>query len=315
MNEDYIIERYNSELSEDWNKFVADSKNGTFLFDRRYMDYHSDRFDDMSLVVRNAKGHVIALLPGNRRKDTFHSHQGLTYGGLISDDSMTAETCLEVFDNIKSYLKENGINKIIYKSIPYIYHRHPAEEDAYAMFRINAQLISRAISSTIYLPSPIPLSVKRRQKLRKAEKADLVFSETEDVKPFISMVDENLRMRHGVGCVHTPEEMQMLRDRFPEKIRLFTAEKDGELMAGALVFITDTTVHTQYMCVNIEGRKYSALDYVISKVQEIFKDTHIYFDFGASTENDGKYLNESLIYQKEGFGGRGVCYDIYSIAL
>ena len=36
-----------------------------------------------------------------------------------------------------------------------------------------------------------------------------------------------------------------------------------------------------------------------------------YFDFGTSNEEGGKVLNTSLIYQKEGFGGRGVVYDTY----
>ena len=40
-----------------------------------------------------------------------------------------------------------------------------------------------------------------------------------------------------------------------------------------------------------------------------------YLDFGISTEQDGKWLNEGLIFQKEGFGGRAVCYDQYALRL
>ena len=29
-------------------------------------------------------------------------------------------------------------------------------------------------------------------------------------------------------------------------------------------------------------------------------------------EEEGKILNTTLIFQKEGFGGRGVCYDCYT---
>ena len=36
-----------------------------------------------------------------------------------------------------------------------------------------------------------------------------------------------------------------------------------------------------------------------------------FFDFGQSTEQMGAVLNENLIFQKEGFGARGVCYDTY----
>lgn len=40
-----------------------------------------------------------------------------------------------------------------------------------------------------------------------------------------------------------------------------------------------------------------------------------FFDFGKSTEDEGNYLNHNLIFQKEGFGGRGVCYDSYEYNL
>ena len=38
-----------------------------------------------------------------------------------------------------------------------------------------------------------------------------------------------------------------------------------------------------------------------------------YFDFGISTEHGGQMLNEGLLFQKEGFGGRAVVYDTYEM--
>ncbi|MFW5535735.1 MAG: GNAT family N-acetyltransferase, partial [Prevotella sp.] len=51
-----------------WNSFVEHSRQGTFLFNRGYMDYHSDRFSDCSLMFRR-KGRICAVLPANRRGD------------------------------------------------------------------------------------------------------------------------------------------------------------------------------------------------------------------------------------------------------
>ena len=62
----FKIRRYTASDKEAWNRFVADSKNGTFLFDRNYMDYHSDRFADFSLLVADAADRLIGLLPANR---------------------------------------------------------------------------------------------------------------------------------------------------------------------------------------------------------------------------------------------------------
>ena len=115
--EDYVIDHpeysnnrvtavaYDPADREIWNRFVRSSKNGTFLLDRGYMDYHSDRFTDCSLMFYK-KGALIALLPANILKDekTVQSHGGLTYGGLITGASFTAEDALEVFSCAIEYM-------------------------------------------------------------------------------------------------------------------------------------------------------------------------------------------------------------------
>ena len=40
-----------------------------------------------------------------------------------------------------------------------------------------------------------------------------------------------------------------------------------------------------------------------------------FFDFGKSTENDGRDINRGLIEQKEGFGARAIVHDQYYVDL
>ena len=40
------VARYDKSQETEWNSFVGRSKNGTFLFNRGFMDYHADRFTD-----------------------------------------------------------------------------------------------------------------------------------------------------------------------------------------------------------------------------------------------------------------------------
>jgi hypothetical protein len=46
----FTFKPYHAEDLETWNRFNQASRNGTFLFDRGYMDYHADRFTDASLM-------------------------------------------------------------------------------------------------------------------------------------------------------------------------------------------------------------------------------------------------------------------------
>lgn len=305
------IRRYRREDKELWNSFVSKARNATFLFDRNYMDYHADRFDDNSFMFYH-KGKLKAVLPANVAGDTLYSHQGLTYGGLLLDKKATVEDVLECFDSMNSWLRENGISKVVYKALPWIYQQYPSEEDLYALtWKCKAQLISRNIASTIIIDNKLKFAESRKSGIRKALSLNIEVGESNDVDVFWHVLEDNLGNRYNAKPVHTASEMKLLMSRFPNNIKLYVAKMNGEIVGGTLIYVTPQVVHTQYISASVEGKKHGALDllfdYIINKVYANCR----YFDFGKSTEQGGAYLNEPLIFQKEGFGGRGVCYDWY----
>ncbi len=305
------IRRYRREDKELWNSFVSKARNATFLFDRNYMDYHADRFDDNSFMFYH-KGKLKAVLPANVSGDTLYSHQGLTYGGLLLDKKATVEDVLECFDSLNSWLRENGISKVVYKALPWIYQQYPSQEDLYALtWKCKAQLISRDIASTIVVDNKLKFAESRKSGIRKALSLNIEVGESNDVDGFWHVLEDNLGNRYNAKPVHTASEMKLLMSRFPNNIKLYVAKMNGEIVGGTLIYVTSQVVHTQYISASLEGKKHGALDllfdYIINKVYANCR----YFDFGKSTEQGGAYLNEPLIFQKEGFGGRGVCYDWY----
>jgi hypothetical protein len=56
------IVKYGSRYKSLWDEFVRRSKNGTFLFHRDYMEYHSDRFFDSSLLF-SENGILVSVMP------------------------------------------------------------------------------------------------------------------------------------------------------------------------------------------------------------------------------------------------------------
>ena len=115
--------------------------------------------------------------------------------------------------------------------------------------------------------------------------------------------------------VHTLSEMQLLKQRFPEQIRLYAAYQEGTMLGGTLLYVTPQVVHAQYISATPQGKHKHAIDALFRKLLKDTYSNYPYFDFGTSNENQGKVLNTSLIYQKEGFGGRAVCYDTYEWTL
>ena len=166
--------------------------------------------------------------------------------------------------------------------MPHIYHTLPAEEDLYALFRLGAQLEARAISSVVDLRHPQPLSTLRRRGMQKALKAGcrVSMNASDHLPVFWHILHDVLQNRHATTPVHTLSELQLLMSRF-------------------------------------QGRQIGALDLLFSRIIDEYATSSpgpSYLDFGISTEQGGTLLNEGLIFQKEGFGARAVCYDTYRLS-
>lgn len=276
------------------------------------MDYHRQRFTDFSLLIFH-KQSLVALLPLNKEADgSVASHSGLTYGGLITDKKGRAEKVMKLFECLNTWLRDAGIRRVVYRPVPWIYHEMPAEEDLYALFNVcNARLTAREISSTIAQENKLAFSQSRKDCLRKAKRAGVEVMPCNDFAAFWDILSANLQQRYIVNPVHSLAEIMALASLFPHEIRLYAAYLDNEMVAGTVVYVMPRVVHVQYISASAKGKAVGALDILFRYlIDEVFVDKP-YFDFGKSTEDRGRRLNEPLIFQKEGFGGRGVCYDTY----
>ncbi len=308
------ITPFTSKHQSTWDNYVAASKNGVFLFYRNYMEYHSDRFKDNSLMFYR-KGQLAGLLPANIKNDTLYSHQGLTFGGLIAGHSTKTAATLQIFDALINHCKSIGVKTIVYKAVPYIYHSVPANEDLYALFRHNAKLIARNASTCIYMPSLQAFSDKRKGSIKKAQKNNITVRQSSDFDAFMQIVAEALSEHHNATPVHTAEEMTLLANRFPDNIKLYAAYKDERMLAGIIVYESRNVAHTQYASNSREGRSVGAQDLVEDYLINNIYKSKPYYDFGISTEQQGKVLNFGLIARKEAFNASSVMYDIYQIDL
>ncbi len=298
----------------EWNNWVATSRNGTFLHDRRFMDYHADRFHDASVMVRR-DGKLIAVLPANIAGDTIISHGGLTYGGLITGPEMRTAMCIEVFVALLDHARARGARRLTYKPTPHIYHTQPTEEDLYALYRCEARLVRCDASASIPLARRLKMSKSRQQAVRTATKAGVEVRESNDWVAFWSVLAEVLRHRHGARPTHSLEEIVLLAGRFPDRIRLFGAFDGARMIAGVVTFDCGRTIHVQYIAASSAGREAGGVDIIVFHlIEKIFADRG-WFDFGISTTDHGHSLNEGLAQQKEMFGARCIVYQEFEVLL
>jgi len=307
---------YSAALEPAWNALVAESRNGTFLFDRRFMDYHAPRFTDASLCVME-DGRMLAAFPANRDGAAIISHGGLTYGGLIVGERHTgAADIFRMLTMIAETLTASGAKRLVYKPVPHIYHRAPSEDDLFALFRLGAKLTRRDLSSAIAPHAPTPLRKGRKALVQRASaRPGLTFEENADVTRFHALLAQRLAERRGLSPVHTADEIQLLTSRFPLQIRLHATYLNNQMIAGCLTFETPRVIHAQYIASDEEGRESGAIDFIIAGLIARAQAEGRWFDFGISTLENGQVLDEGLIAYKEGFGARGIAYDRYEVTL
>ncbi|MDE7414545.1 MAG: GNAT family N-acetyltransferase [Muribaculaceae bacterium] len=311
MDKVISIVKYTDAERDRWNEFVDKSRNGTFLFDRGYMDYHSDRFRDCSWMAYKGDS-LAAILPANIDSEgVIHSHQGLTYGGWILPPAhIDGADLLDIFQMAVRVWRGEGIRALDYKPVPFIYTGQPSEEDIYALFRLGASVSEVNLSSAINLQTLPGYNKLRRRILKKSKETPFQIEETSDAEIFMALVNNCLLRRHNAQAVHSASEIEILKQRFPDNIRMFILKREACSLpdAGVMVYDTGRVAHTQYIASTEEGRNKNLLtplfDYLISTE---FRH-RAYFDFGTSNEEHGQYLNEGLLRQKFSFGATGVAY-------
>ena len=192
----FEIKRYTPEQADEWNQFVAASKNGTFLFDRRYMDYHADRFEDHSLMFYD-DGLLMAVLPAHKSGDTLCSHNGLTYGGLVMSPRLTVVQTLQLFRELNDCLRGDGFHHVSYKCIPWIYHRLSAEEDLYALYHeCRARIVARDFATNVFLSGNMRWERVRRRGVARAQKAGVSIECSDDYSAFWEVLTQNLQTKY-----------------------------------------------------------------------------------------------------------------------
>lgn len=277
------------------------------------MEYHQDRFDDFSLMVFKQEK-LVALLPANRVGTELHSHQGLTYGGLLLLKGTRFEIVLKSFETLLSFLHNQDIISLYIKETPSIYHQAPSEEVQYFNFILGAQLIRRDTLSVIDNRASLKFSGSRREGIKRAQKNELRIADDGGFEVFWnSILKINLEKKHGASPVHSLEDILYLKQRFPENIKQFNVYHKNKIVAGATIFETQHVAHCQYISGNDDKNTLGSLDILHDHlVNTVYSDKR-YFDFGTSNENSGKNINKGLQFWKEGFGARTVTQDFYKI--
>lgn len=305
--------------SERWDALCAASYGATFLHTRRFLSYHGTRFADRSLIVED-DGRWLGVLPlAEDPQDSccVVSHPGITYGGLLHDGKLRGEAMVQALQLACGALRDHGYRRLRYKPVPTMYQRAPAQDDLYALFRLRSACVRSDLASCIELAHPLPRSERRARGLKKAQRAGLsIEAGAGALAELWPVLTDNLQRAHGLKPVHDLGQITLLQQRFPQQIQVRVARAEKRVVAGLVLFMTHKCTHAQYIASNAEGQSMGALDLLFdAAIVEARAAGATFFDFGNSSEEQGRVLNEGLHRFKSEFGAGGVVHEHHEIQL
>lgn len=312
---DYTVKKYNHNDFALWNDFVAQAKNATFLFHRDFMEYHKDRFEDFSLLVFE-QDKLRAILPANINGNAVYSHQGLTYGGLVYLSKLKAEKVESILDEILLFLKENQIEAFYYKPLPDFYLTEGNKEIEFFLLKRKAVLERKEMNLAVNLSVPLNISKSKLKHFRRIENLDLDIVEEQEFNPFWEKVLEpRLLEKFNTIPVHSKEDITLLKSKFPQNIKQFSAYKNDEIIAGITIFESKNVVKSQYGATSKTGEEFRALDFLFINLMHKYKrkGKH-FFDMGI-VNSDTEDYHIGLLKQKEELGCSVYSQDFYKIEI
>lgn len=319
-----IIRPYTDADAARWNDFLRAACNGLFQHHRDYLAYHGKRFRDLSVLLENEKGQVVAIFPAAQEPShpcTVVSHPGITYGGLVHSAKFRGEDIIGFLPKLARWYAELGYSTLTYKAVPVHLTRLPAQAEQYALWRAGARLMRKDLWNVIQLDGARRLSKGCKWALGKARKNGITIQPNVGraaYPSFHELLSRCLEERHGVEPVHTLDDLLRLQSTFPHDIGLWLARGSrGELLSGVWLFRYGKRAwHTQYIASSPEGRDSCSINLLIEEIIGAAEAEGVaYLSFGASTYAQGHEFNQSLFDFKASFGFGAVTQDFYQLDL
>ncbi|BAO76631.1 GNAT family N-acetyltransferase [Winogradskyella sp. PG-2] len=308
---DFNIKPYNSSDKIIWDDFASKSNQDTFLFQRDFIDYHSERFQDFSLMIYKGDK-LIALLPANVKDKILYSHQGLSYGGLIIWSQTRFNDYVNIVQAVLKYIDSKSIEQFFIKALPSIYNELISEEWNYIANSLDVKIETTDSYFIIDNSKDYAPNRNRRRALKNAESQSIEIVD-DDIDFFWEYIlSKNLKNKFGIKPVHTIEEIKLLINRFPNNIKFYATKINDTLTAGVVLFETKHVAHFQYSSGNEECSETGSLDVLFHHIIEKYQNKK-YISFGSSSTDKSLKVSKGLMYWKESFGARLITQNTYAI--
>ena len=315
----------NNDENQELYDFIDNSVNGTIFHHPKFLSYHDKhKFPEpeysIAHFVCRHKNNIIGFLPGSIHQTTsnicFYSPYGASFGGLITDDlSFDKNEC--VIDMILNYLiNEKGVTEVNITPPTSIYMGEKANDyleyiyltKGFQVIKSELTIVTR-VSQDDDFPRRI-LKNRVKSSVNQSKKRGIICRISENHDTAYPIILENQK-KHNKKPTHSLTELKTISNLFPGRILQFTAYEEEIPIAVVTLMLCNKHVAYSFYIAHLEDyAKCRPADFLFNKILIWLKENdYAYLDFGPSTF--GYEPHHSLIFFKEGFGGKGIVKYFY----
>ena len=320
----FTLHRYINQNESRWDQFVSSGNNGTLFHLRKFLNYHpKDRFQDHSILIEK-KQNLFSVLPAAELivdgKRILVSHPGSTVGSFVVPENLSIADAMSMSEALVTYLKENNFSGIRITLPPTLYQRRLSNYMDFSFFKQGFTYSKRDVTSILFLEDSLDKNLAKFKSshlraVRNAQEKGVNVCQSNDFDSFYHILEQNLKIRHGVSPTHTLAELKNIHVLFPDRVNLFAAFVKDVMVAGVVNFVVNDHVvlafyishdeaYQEFRAVNLLF--YSIFDWAIQQGFRIY-------DFGTFTVNEEP--NMGLGRFKENFGASGIFRDTIELKL
>lgn len=312
----FLIKKYIPDQYDIWDEFCRNAINATFLHSRKFLAYHGNRFHDESIMIYHQE-RLVGVMPAAQdlqAQNLVVSHPGISYGGIVHQGFLHGQNMLEAMMEVVEYYKIKGYAGLYYKPLPYAFAVTPAQDDLYAMYRLNAVLVRCDLTNIIDLSSKKSMSDRRKRGIAKANRHVKLEYGIKHLPELWPVVNDNLERKHNLVPVHNLDEITILAELFPDNVQIRIALINEKVEAGLVLFNSSRFWHSQYSCSSEIGYKFAAMDLLLNAaITDAALAEARFFDLGISTDQAGTVINNGLFQYKSEFGGGAMVHEFYRL--
>lgn len=270
---------------------LIDEHDENVLFSRQYfLDYHAQRFSDQSVLYEI--GEQLVYFPAAKLEGGIVSHPGVTYGGLVVSGKVTPELIRDIYKNIEQSYADIGITDITIKLAPKGFKNLDTDCEAWALNSLGFEAFRLDLWNVVDV-NERKFSTQHKRNVAKFKKSNLQIIENWAYnEKFYEILVENLASRHSTKPVHTLMELQNLKNRLGDRLKLLVAVDDASNMHGGIIVfqVKEKIFHAQYIASSTHGKLNGAVNSIFDNfINNYCKTSKL--SYGGSLVNDNYNYN------------------------